>query len=52
MYLPLLSLALLNIIAFVEGTCESYGVDFTNGGSYFIDDTEAVDFTFLTQFEG
>jgi hypothetical protein len=23
-----------------------------NGGSYFIDDTEAVDFTFLSQFEG
>jgi hypothetical protein len=30
----------------------SYGIDFVNGGSYFIDDTEAVDFTFLSQFEG
>lgn len=43
---------LLYFVAQVRGACESYGIDFVNGGSYFIDDTEPVDFTFLTQFEG
>jgi hypothetical protein len=30
----------------------SYGIDFVNGGSYFIDNTLSIDFTFLSEFEG
>lgn len=52
MFLLFLSFALFNLLRLAHCTCESYGIDFTNGGSYFIDSTEAIDFTFLTQFEG
>ncbi|CZR54879.1 uncharacterized protein PAC_04763 [Phialocephala subalpina] len=52
MHFLFVPLVLLNLIKLAHCTCESYGIDFTNGGSYFIDDTDAIDFTFLTQFEG
>jgi hypothetical protein len=37
---------------YAKGQCESYGVDFVNGGSYFIDNTLATNFTFLSEFDG
>jgi hypothetical protein len=32
--------------------CQSYGIDFTNGGSYFQNLSATDDLTFVTQFEG
>ncbi|PVH78934.1 hypothetical protein DL98DRAFT_572855 [Cadophora sp. DSE1049] len=48
----LFAVVFLSLANFAFGTCVSYGIDFVNGGSYFIDSTEATDFTFLSQFEG
>lgn len=32
-------------------TCESYGVDFQNGGTYFQNISSTDDFTFVSMFE-
>lgn len=32
--------------------CESYGIDFQNGGSYFQNISSSADFTFVSLFEG
>ncbi|KAF2084454.1 hypothetical protein K490DRAFT_558, partial [Saccharata proteae CBS 121410] len=36
----------------VAATCYSYGIDFQNGGSYFINAESTDNFTAVTQFEG
>lgn len=36
----------------VQADCKSYGVDFSNGGSYQIDGTSNDYFTFITVFQG
>jgi hypothetical protein len=45
----LLCLLFVGRIAFAQD-CSSYGVDFTNDGTYFIDGTSAVNFTSLGIF--
>jgi hypothetical protein len=35
-----------------QADCVSYGLDFVNGGSYFIDNTLATNLTFLSEFQG
>ena len=42
-------------ITFVVGVfadCQSYGVDFVDGGSYFQNISSTDDFTFISYFEG
>lgn len=48
--LPFLSFALFPLT--VSAACQSYGIDFVDGGNYFIDVTSLDQFSFLTQFEG
>lgn len=43
-------LALLALRA--SGTCTSYGVDYSNGGSYYIDGSSNQYFSFVTVFQG
>ena len=33
-------------------TCESYGIDFQDGGSYFIDSSSNASFTTVSEFSG
>ena len=33
-------------------TCESYGIDFQDGGSYFIDSNSNASFTTVSEFSG
>lgn len=44
----------LNTIAFadLESRCKSYGVDFQDGGSYFVDSGSNENFTAYSTFEG
>lgn len=35
-----------------SATCEAYGVDFQNGGSYFQNTASSEEFTFVSQFSG
>ena len=35
-----------------SATCQAYGVDFQNGGSYFQNTLSSDDFTFVSQFSG
>lgn len=43
---------LVSFARYASAQCESYGLDFVNGGSYFIDNTLATNFTFLSEFDG
>jgi hypothetical protein len=46
-------IALLALLAVrVRADCTSYGVDYSNGGSYFIDASSNQYFTFITIFQG
>lgn len=36
----------------VNSTCLSYGIDFVDGGNYFINSLSTVDFTAVSQFDG
>jgi hypothetical protein len=36
----------------VYATCQSYGVDFVDGGSYFININSPDYFSFVTEFDG
>ena len=35
-----------------NSNCSVFGIDYQNGGSYFIDTSVNVDFTLVSQFEG
>lgn len=35
-----------------QQTCSSYGVDYSNGGSYYIDGSSNQYFTFISVFQG
>ncbi|KAH8687560.1 hypothetical protein BGZ60DRAFT_522209 [Tricladium varicosporioides] len=52
MYSLVLSYAFLGLIRYAIATCNSYGIDFVDGGSYFIDSSSTANFTFLTDFSG
>ena len=52
MRLVFLLLLFANLARYARGQCESYGLDFVNGGSYFIDNTLSTNFTFLSEFDG
>lgn len=47
----LLLLAIIFVVG-VSADCQSYGIDFVDGGSYFQNISSSDDFTFITQFEG
>ncbi len=50
---PLLALvALLSLSLGVLGDCVSYGVDYANGGAYYIDGSSNQYFSFITVFQG
>ena len=40
------------LVAEVFAQCQSYGVDFVDGGSYFQNISSSDDFTFISYFEG
>ena len=48
----LLLFVLASFAKYAKCQCESYGIDIVNGGSYFIDNTLATNFTFLSEFDG
>jgi len=50
--LPLATLAYFATAQTSDPTCESYGIDFQNGGSYFINTLSNASFTCATQFSG
>jgi hypothetical protein len=52
MYLFICLYALASLIGLSTADCVSYGIDFVDGGSYFIDNTLSTDFTFLSDFVG
>jgi hypothetical protein len=52
MHLLLCLYALASLVSYATADCASYGIDFIDGGSYFIDNTLSKDFTFLSDFEG
>jgi len=43
---------LLSLTQVGAQTCESYGIDFQNGGSYFQNISSTAPFTFVSIFEG
>jgi hypothetical protein len=43
-------LALLSVKVMAQ--CVSYGIDYANGGSYYIDASSSQYFTFVTVFQG
>jgi hypothetical protein len=43
-------LALLSVKVLAD--CVSYGIDYANGGSYYIDASSSQYFTFITVFQG
>lgn len=43
---------LSSIFTYVKADCASYGIDFQNGGSYFINSADTSNFTSVTQFTG
>ncbi|RDW56622.1 hypothetical protein BP5796_13087 [Coleophoma crateriformis] len=45
-------LALVHFISYAKADCSSFGIDFQNGGSYFINSKDNSSFTSVTQFEG
>ncbi|RDW88004.1 hypothetical protein BP6252_00036 [Coleophoma cylindrospora] len=45
-------LALVHLISYAKADCSSFGIDFQNGGSYFINSNDNTSFTSVTQFEG
>lgn len=44
--------ALLSLSLGVLGDCVSYGVDYANGGAYYIDGSSNQYFSFITVFQG
>jgi hypothetical protein len=52
MYLSIFLYALASLVNYATADCVSYGIDFIDGGSYFIDNTENTNFTFLSDFVG
>jgi hypothetical protein len=50
--LNICGLLLLGRITLVEAGCLSYGVDFVDGGSYFINTASLDYFNFTSYFEG
>ncbi|EPE30348.1 P-loop containing nucleoside triphosphate hydrolase [Glarea lozoyensis ATCC 20868] len=52
MYLLFCLYALASLVSYAIADCASYGIDFIDGGSYFIDNTLSKPFTFLSDFEG
>lgn len=48
--LPLTWLGFCAVTAVAD--CETYGIDFSNGGDYFINSASNDDFTCVTQFSG
>lgn len=52
MQILLLLYVFASLARYTKGQCVSYGLDFVNGGSYFIDSTLATNFTFLSEFDG
>ena len=53
-HLSLLSLAALSLVSTVsaQDQCLSYGIDFQDGGSYFIDTNSNQSFTTVSEFSG
>lgn len=50
---PLAALvALLSLSLTVLADCSSYGVDYANGGAYYIDGSSNTYFSFITVFQG
>ncbi|KAM0126223.1 hypothetical protein ACHAO1_010180 [Botrytis cinerea] len=43
---------LTSILTHVKADCASYGIDFQNGGNYFINSADTSNFTAVTQFTG
>ncbi|THV49144.1 hypothetical protein BGAL_0209g00130 [Botrytis galanthina] len=43
---------LTSIFTYVKADCASYGIDFQNGGNYFINSVDNSSFTAVTQFTG
>ncbi|KAF7933258.1 hypothetical protein EAE99_003143 [Botrytis elliptica] len=43
---------LTSIFTYVKADCASYGIDFQNGGNYFINSADNSSFTAVTQFTG
>lgn len=43
---------LTSIFTHVKADCASYGIDFQNGGNYFINSADTSNFTAVTQFTG
>jgi hypothetical protein len=52
MYLSIFLYALVSLIEYATADCVSYGIDFVDGGSYFIDSTLNTNFTFMSDFVG
>lgn len=50
--LSLFSLTLITLVPIVKADCQSFGVDFVNGGNYFINDGSTDYFSFSSIFEG
>ena len=46
------TLAALAMALTVRADCGSYGVDYSNGGSYYIDGSSNQYFSFITVFQG
>jgi hypothetical protein len=46
------ALALLSAKALAQTQCVSYGIDYANGGAYYIDGSSSQYFTFITVFQG
>lgn len=44
--------AFIALIHLVRSDCVSYGVDFQDGGSYFINSLSTANFTITSQFDG
>ncbi|KAF4631994.1 hypothetical protein G7Y89_g6135 [Cudoniella acicularis] len=52
MYSLIFIYTLLSLVRYAAADCNSYGIDYVNGGTYFIDNTQTTNFTFLTDFSG
>ena len=46
------AVAVLSLASGVVADCQSYGIDYANGGSYYIDGGSTDQFTFLSTFSG